>query len=474
MLEQLTRLASVNTLTTERRAAIVRALCEGNSVRATGRLTGAAKATVLKLLVDVGEFCSVYQDHALHRLSTQRVEADEIWAFVGAKQRNAKTPSQGDIWTFTALDADSKLMVSWLVGERTPENAYTFMQDVAGRLANRVQLTTDGHQMYLTAVEGAFGYHGVDYAMIVKTYGQAAEPGPQRRYSPMVCTGATKERKLGRPRRRLRVHVLRRARESHHAHANASVHAAYQRVQQEGREPRARSLALLHVLQLLPPPHDADQGRQGHQDDARDGGRRRGSGLDGRRHARPDGPGSAVTLRLTHYRLSTLSVWWVRLGILPDLIEPSSPQQNGQHERMHRTLKAEATRPAAATMAAQQRVFDRFRREYNEERPHEALGQATPASRYAPSPRPYPARLPPLEYPAHWEVRRVSRNGGIRWYDACVNVSHVLGEEYVGFEEIDAGVWNVAFGPLVLGRFDERTLKITDANGYKSRNPRQV
>ena len=173
-------------------------------------------------------------------------------------------------------------------------------------------------------------------------------------------------------------------------------------------------------------------------------------------------------------RLSTLSVWWVRLGILPDLIEPASPQQNGQHERMHRTLKAEATKPPKATLPAQQRRFDAFRREYNEERPHEALGQATPASRYTPSSRPYPTRVPPLEYPAHWEVRRVSRNGGVRWYDAWVNVSHVLAEEYVGFEEIDDGVWAVAFGPLVLGRFDERTLRITDANGYRSRNPRQV
>ena len=173
-------------------------------------------------------------------------------------------------------------------------------------------------------------------------------------------------------------------------------------------------------------------------------------------------------------RLSALSVWWLRLGILPDLIEPASPQQNGQHERMHRTLKAEACRPPRGALAAQQRRFDAFRREYNDERPHEALGQATPASRYAPSPRPYPARLPPLEYPAHWEVRRVSHNGGVRWYDAWVNVSHVLAEEYVGFEEVDAGVWNVAFGPLVLGRFDERTLRITDVNGYTSRNPRQV
>ncbi len=187
----------MNTLTTERRAAIVRALCEGNSVRATARLTGAAKATVLKLLVDLGEFCSIYQHHVLTKLPCVRIEADEIWAFVGAKQRNATNRSHGDLWTFTAIDAESKLMLSWLVGERTPQNAYAFMQDVAGRLANRVQLTTDGHSMYLTAVEGAFGYHGVDYAMIVKSYGLASEAGPQRRYSPMVCTGATKERKLG-------------------------------------------------------------------------------------------------------------------------------------------------------------------------------------------------------------------------------------------------------------------------------------
>lgn len=178
-------------------------------------------------------------------------------------------------------------------------------------------------------------------------------------------------------------------------------------------------------------------------------------------------------------RLSTLSVWWLRLGLLPDLTEPSAPPPNGRHgsrsrERMHRTLKAEATRPAAAAMAAQQRVFDRFRREYNTERPHEALGQATPASRYAPSARPSPRRLPPVAYPAHWEVRRVSRNGGVRWYDARANVSHGLAEEYVGMEEVAEGLWQVYFGPLRIGRFHERTLKTTDANGYTSRNPRQV
>jgi len=171
-------------------------------------------------------------------------------------------------------------------------------------------------------------------------------------------------------------------------------------------------------------------------------------------------------------RLSALGVWWVRLGILPDLIEPGSPQQNGRHERMHRTLKAEATKPPEAHLRAQQRRFDAFRAEYNAERPHEALHQTPPASWYTPSPRPYAGRLPALEYPAHCEVRRVSRNGGVRWHNHWVNVSHVLAEEYVAFEEVDDGVWRVHFGPLVLGRFDERALRITDASGYTSRNPR--
>ena len=173
-------------------------------------------------------------------------------------------------------------------------------------------------------------------------------------------------------------------------------------------------------------------------------------------------------------RLSELSVWWIRLGVLPDLIEPRSPQQNARHERMHKTLKAEATKPPEAHARAQQRRFDAFRAEYNTERPHESLAQTPPASHYTPSPRPYPSRLPALEYPAHCEVRRVSRNGGIRWHNHWVNVSHVLAEEYVAFEEVDDGIWSVAFGPLVLGRFDERTLRITDANGYTSRNPQRV
>ena len=169
-------------------------------------------------------------------------------------------------------------------------------------------------------------------------------------------------------------------------------------------------------------------------------------------------------------RLSTLSAWWVRLGILPDLIEPGKPQQNGRHERMHRTLKAETTRPPAANRRAQQRKFNRFRDEFNEERPHEALDMATPASIYTPSPREMPNRLPPLEYPDRFEVRYVSYNGGIRWNKDWVNVSITCAGEYVGLEEIDDGVWNVYFGPLKLGRLLERHMRIEDEYGRLKRH----
>lgn len=200
MLDHLNRLTVMNKLTDTRRAAIIRALCEGNSVRATGRLTGAAKATVLKLLVEVGEFCSTYQDIVLRNLTTKRVEADEIWAFVGAKAKNATSAAQGDIWTYTALDADSKLMLSWLVGPRNSENTRAFMVDVASRLGNRVQLTTDGLAWYVGAVENAFGWNGTDFAQLVKTYGVPHdETGAARKYSPMECTGAIKTPVMGHP-----------------------------------------------------------------------------------------------------------------------------------------------------------------------------------------------------------------------------------------------------------------------------------
>jgi putative transposase len=170
-------------------------------------------------------------------------------------------------------------------------------------------------------------------------------------------------------------------------------------------------------------------------------------------------------------RLSQLSAWWVRLGILPELIEPGKPQQNGRHERMHRTLKAETTRPPAANLCAQQRKFNHFREEFNTERPHEALDLHTPASVYDPSPRAMPDRLPPLEYPDRFETRYVSANGGIRWNAQWVNVSITCVGEYVGLEEIDDGIWNVYFGPLKLGRLLEKHMRIEDAFGrLKRRN----
>ena len=164
-------------------------------------------------------------------------------------------------------------------------------------------------------------------------------------------------------------------------------------------------------------------------------------------------------------RLSTLSVWWIRLGILPELIAPASPQQNGRHERMHRTLKAEATRPPSANLQAQQGRFNRFRHEYNDDRPHEALDQETPASWYQPSDRELPRPLAPLEYPGHVEVRLVSRNSGIRWKKRWVCVTHTLAGEYVGLEEVGDGLWDVYFGPMKLGRMDERIRRIEDHKG---------
>ena len=168
-------------------------------------------------------------------------------------------------------------------------------------------------------------------------------------------------------------------------------------------------------------------------------------------------------------RLSSLSAWWVRLGILPELIEPGKPQQNGRHERMHRTLKAETTRPAAGSLPAQQRKFNVFREEFNHERPHEALDMHTPAEIYTPSTREMPNKLPPLEYPDRFEVRYVSANGGIRWNRDWINVSIVCVGEYVGLEEIDDGIWNVYFGPLKLGRLDERHMRIEDEYGRLKR-----
>ncbi len=172
-------------------------------------------------------------------------------------------------------------------------------------------------------------------------------------------------------------------------------------------------------------------------------------------------------------RLSRLSVWWIKLGILPDLTEPASPQQNGRHERMHKDLKAETTLPPAANLSAQQRRFNTWRVDFNEVRPHEAHGQKTPASVYEPSSRPFPSKLQTPEYPAHFEVRKVSSNGGIRWHSEWVNVSHLLGGDYIGLEEVADDIWAVHFGPVALGWLHVRQAAILDHDGCSSRNPRR-
>ena len=161
--------------------------------------------------------------------------------------------------------------------------------------------------------------------------------------------------------------------------------------------------------------------------------------------------------------LSRLSIWWVKLGILPERIQPGKPQQNGQHERMHRTLKQVVTTPTSPTMAAQQRQLDQFRYEYNEERPHEALGLELPISHYRASPRPYPSRLPELVYPDYCNVLKVRQSGVVYWSGGQVYVSHLLAGEHVGMEEVDDGIWDVYFGELRLGGFDQH--KVGGRNG---------
>lgn len=169
-------------------------------------------------------------------------------------------------------------------------------------------------------------------------------------------------------------------------------------------------------------------------------------------------------------RLSRLSAWWIRLGIIPELIEPGCPQQNGRHERMHKTLKYETTIPPALNLSKQQERFDRFREEYNELRPHESLGMKTPSEVYAKSTRPFPTKLPPIEYPSHYEIRRVSNNCGIRWNSKRICVSQVLAGDYVGLEEIADGVWDMYYGSVWLGRFYEKLMKIEDEKGKLQRH----
>jgi IS1 family transposase len=191
----------MNRLTLKARAQILGLMVEGMSIRAISRVTGASKNTIAKLLADVGTACSKYQDEHLRKLTCKRLQLDEIWSFVGMKQAQVpaelkNTPGIGDTWTWVALDADTKLVASYMVGDRSATAARLFVRDLAGRLANPVQITSDGHRAYIDAVHQAFG--PVDYAMLVKIYGEDAAEG-QRRYSPSVVTGIKKDVIFGEP-----------------------------------------------------------------------------------------------------------------------------------------------------------------------------------------------------------------------------------------------------------------------------------
>ncbi|MGH7180149.1 MAG: integrase core domain-containing protein, partial [Tepidisphaeraceae bacterium] len=160
--------------------------------------------------------------------------------------------------------------------------------------------------------------------------------------------------------------------------------------------------------------------------------------------------------------LSQLNVWWMRLGIQHQRIRPASPQENGAHERMHKTLKAGACRPPRATLAAQQRRFNAFRTEYNDERPHEFLDGRPPAALYVRSPREYPETLPPLEYPGHFLVKRVTNAGTFRLKHKLLFIANALKQHHIGLEEIDDGIWSIYFGSVLLARLDERDFVIRD------------
>jgi len=190
----------MNQLKTSKRTQIIAALVEGNSINATCRMLGVGKHTVLRLLEDAGCACAAYHDAMVRGLEVKRIQCDEIWAFVLGKDKNL-TQEQveagfGSVWTWTAIDADSKLIVSYMLGDRGAETAQAFMQDVASRIANRIQLTTDGHRVYAEAVEDAFGSE-IDYAMLVKIYGASNEG--ESRYSPATCIGCRTGVLSGKP-----------------------------------------------------------------------------------------------------------------------------------------------------------------------------------------------------------------------------------------------------------------------------------
>jgi IS1 family transposase len=189
----------MNRLNLQERATVIRGLCEGNSLRSMSRLTGIAVTTILRLLAEVGEFCAMYQHLAMRRLKVQRVEADEVWSFCGAKQKNATKPGQGDLWAYTAICAESKLLFAWLIGNRSKFATRAFVEDFARRIDGHFQLTTDGLYWYEKPVRAALRGR-CDYAQVVKEFGSTQdERNPARRYSPATCTGIAKYRVMGNP-----------------------------------------------------------------------------------------------------------------------------------------------------------------------------------------------------------------------------------------------------------------------------------
>jgi hypothetical protein len=245
----------MNKLSTERRAQILGMMVEGNSVRAIVRMTGASKNTIIKLLEDAGEAFSAYQDRVFHDLPCKRIQLDEIWAYSYCKQRKVpfakNAPEEaGDLWTWVAIDADTKLVPSWRVGDRSGATAIEFVCDLSKRLANRVQVTSDGHRAYLEAVEAGFGAD-VDYAQL---YGEV--PHPAGRYSPAQIQGTKTFCLYRQPRTSAYFDELCRAPEPYNADEHEAVHAADKRLFKEGREPRAFGGNSLHALQLRSHPSE--------------------------------------------------------------------------------------------------------------------------------------------------------------------------------------------------------------------------
>ena len=192
-------LYSMNKLDNSKRTQIISLLVEGNSLRATSRITGCSINTVTKLLVDVGRACEKFHEETVRNVKASKIQADETWSFVYSKKKNtpeAKQSEAGDVWTWVGMDAESKLVLSWFVGDRSADSAFLLMQDIASRLASRVQLTTDAHNAYLTAVDDVFGY-GIDYAQLIKVYGKDYEG--EKRYSPAECLGTKTRVITGNP-----------------------------------------------------------------------------------------------------------------------------------------------------------------------------------------------------------------------------------------------------------------------------------